>query len=138
MPRKGDLMLLSARELKCRDQIIKDGSFCAILVVISAKTDDKSAKDDDNYEVDYVASMDILLSQWPYGCLNQETSYQVLHLTNMTTCECSWEVMVRGSKESSQIINLILTKNTDGEYGQFTDKENIFKAAYDDFGLNKS
>jgi type I site-specific restriction endonuclease len=107
-------------------------------VVISAKTDDKSTKADDNYEANYVALMDVLLSQWPYGYLNQETSYQVLHLTNLTTCECSWEVMVRGSKESLEIINLILTKNTDGECRQFTDKETIFKAAYDDFGLNKS
>ncbi|KAL5648208.1 hypothetical protein ACJX0J_042563, partial [Zea mays] len=134
MPRKGDLMLLSAREVEHRDQIIQEGSFCAILVVMSA-----------NHGGDCKADcratlMDVLLSQSPYGDnLSQSSSYQVMHLTNMTTYERSWEVMMNGSVESSILTNLILSKNNnrvDGDCGYFTNKENISKFASE--GLNKS
>ncbi|KAL5648067.1 hypothetical protein ACJX0J_042422, partial [Zea mays] len=134
MPRKGDLMLLSARELEHRDQIIQEGSFCAILVVMSANHGGYCKADC------RATLMDVLLSQSPYGDnLSQSSSYQVMHLTNMTTYERSWEVMMHGSIESSILTNLILSKNNnriDGDCGYFTNKENISKFASE--GLNKS
>jgi hypothetical protein len=50
MPKQGDLMLLS--ELNSRDQIIKDISFCTILVVMKVNTNDEAVE----------ASMDVWLS----------------------------------------------------------------------------
>ena len=105
IPIKGDLMLLSKRELQSRKQIINDGSFCAILVVMSTP----------QFYRDYVASMDVCLSQSPYeDNLNQQSSYQVTHLANLITYECCWEIMTRDSKESSEVINLILSRNDNG------------------------
>jgi len=70
MPRRGDLTLLSASNLKSRDQIIRDS--CTILVVMKVNTAEQS--------------MVVWISQSPYGSiLNQETSYQIMQLTNLTT-----------------------------------------------------
>lgn len=119
MPRKGDLMLFSERGLESREQIIKAGSFCTILVV------------------NHPTSMVVLMSHSPYGgSLNDQSSYKVMHPCNLTTFACSWAVMKGGCQDNTEIINLILTKNkenvdnmlqADGDYGQFTCK---------DFGLN--
>ncbi|RLN00274.1 hypothetical protein C2845_PM06G25820 [Panicum miliaceum] len=128
MPKKGDLMLLS--ELNSRDQIIKNVSFCTILEVMKVNTYDEAVE----------ASMDVWLSQSPYGSINEQSSYQVMRLTNLATCECSCEVMMRDSKASPQISNLILTKNNgaDRECGRFADKAKIAKAVRADFELNES
>jgi hypothetical protein len=97
MPKPGDLMLFTTSGLQSRDQIIKDGCFCAILVVCRL-----------------VSSMLVVrLSQLPFGGKpNQKSSYQVMHLASLKTYESSWEVMMRGSRKSSELCNLILTKNT--------------------------
>jgi hypothetical protein len=128
MPRKGDLMLFLERGLESRDQIIKAGSFCTIIVVI-----------DNTRTYNHTTSMLVWMSRSPYGgSLNDQRSYQVMSMCNLTTFACSWEVMTRGCQDNPEIINLMLTKNkenvdnillADGKYGQFTGK---------DFGLNKS
>jgi hypothetical protein len=95
IPRNGDLMLLSARGLQSRYQIIKDGSFCTTLVVMQVKS----------------KSIDVWLSDSPFGgTKNKKSSYQLMHLTNLKTYESSWEVMMSHSRKSSKLCNLILTK----------------------------
>jgi hypothetical protein len=98
MPKKGDLMLLSARGLQSRDQIIKDGSFCTILVVM---------------HMDMASgSMVVWPSHSPFGGKpDKKSSYQVMNLASLKTYESSWEVMMRDTRKSSGLCNLILTKN---------------------------
>jgi len=84
---------------------------------------------------DYPASMHVWLSQSPYGgSPNDQTSYQVIHLTNLITFAHSWEVITGGFKENPHIVDAMLARNENVDNmlqadGKFTDK---------DFGLNKS
>lgn len=122
-------MLLSKRGLKYREQIINDGSYCTILVVWST-----TKKHD-------TILADVKLSRLPFGGnLNeQQNSYQVLHLENLTTFHNSWKAMTGVCNRRPQIFDLILTKNNDCADGkQCTDKGNSSEGAYGSFGLNDS
>ena len=103
IPSRGDIMLLSKRGLKYREQIINDGSYCTILVVWST-----TKKHD-------TILADVKLSRLPFGGnLNeQQNSYQVLHLENLTTFHNSWKAMTGVCNRRPQIFDLILTKNND-------------------------
>jgi len=107
-PSTGDVMLLSARKLVSRDQILKDNSFCTILVVTRV-CDVCKYKNTKHYTV----WMDVLQSKSPHkGSLNR--FYQVMHLANLSTEQCSWKAMTSGFKDTSGVIDLILSKSNNG------------------------
>jgi len=67
------------------------------------------------FEDCYILWMDALLLESPHECsLSQERLYQVLHLANLSTDQCSWQEMVSGVKDRSGIINFILTRSNNG------------------------
>ena len=108
-PNKGDIMLLSSRESKSRDQILKDDGLCTIVVV---KNTTLWYERSDNSKRGW---MTVSLSKLPHGGNpSQEGLYQVMHLENLSTYECCWKVMTNGFKCSSKLINLILSKNNIG------------------------
>lgn len=108
-PKKGDILLLSSRNLKSRDQILKDDGFCTILVVKNAI---KENEWNDGSKRGWISAS---LSKLPHGGNSSQGGlYQVMHLENLSTYECSWQVMMKGFKCSSKLINLILNKNNNG------------------------
>jgi len=111
-PRTGDVMLLSARKLESRDQILKDNSFCTILVVTWVGEVCKFDKVCTS-EKCYTVWMDVLLSESPHEG-SRDKFYQVMHLANLKTDECIWQAMTNGFKDTSGVINLILSKSNNG------------------------
>ncbi|KAG2596565.1 hypothetical protein PVAP13_5KG169428, partial [Panicum virgatum] len=82
-PNKGDIMLLSSRESKSRDQIFKDDGLCTIVVV---KNITLWYERSDNSKRGW---MTVSLSKLPHGGNpSQEGLYQVMHLENLSTYEC--------------------------------------------------
>jgi hypothetical protein len=106
-PNRGDIMLLSSRESKSRDQILKEG-LCTIIVV--KKTSFLYEQSDNSKRCCMIASR----SKLPHGGNPKEGLHQVMHMENLNTYECCWNVMMNGFKCSSTLINLILSKNNIG------------------------
>ena len=106
-PRTSDVMLLSARNLESRDQIFEDNSFCTILVVTWV------SEEVCEFEKCFTVWMDVLLSESPHEG-SRDKFYQVMHLANLKTDECIWQAMTNGFKDTSGVINLILSKSNNG------------------------
>jgi len=78
-PNKGDIMLLSSRESKSRDQILKDDGLCTIIVV---KNTNMWYERSDNSNRGWMIASG---SKLPHGGNPiQEGLYQVMHLENLT------------------------------------------------------